>query len=472
MTSKSFHNPELKRALGPIASAAILTGTVIGTGIFLVPSTMARETGSVEGVFLIWLTGALLSLSGALSYAELGASYPAAGGEYVYLRKAYGPLFGFLFGWQQIVIGKTGSIAGMAIAFSMFIGFFVENMSRLVIDETAGPFIIQATGTQIAAIFTVVLLTLINSRGVGAGTLVQELFTALKIGAILLLVVLVLGSGRGSWTHFSSPSTFEPAGNLARLLGAGAALSAALWAFDGWNNLTLVGSEIRDPHRTIPRVLIMGVMGVAVIYMLANLSYFYALPFDSIKQSHHVGQDVAESILGSFGATALTIAALISTFAALNGSILSGSRIYYAMARDGLFFSRMSKLNSGSQTPVAALVLQCLLATSLIMLFARDKAAFERILDYAMFGTWAFYAVTVLAVIVLRVREPGLTRPYMTLGYPWIPIMFAFVATLFCISIAMRRPEETLFGLLLLAAGIPFYLFWKWRNGINELADF
>lgn len=458
-------DPELHRALGPLASAALLAGTVIGTGIFLVPSTIAREVGSVEMVFLVWIVGALLSLAGALSYAELGSAFPQAGGEYVFLRRAYGPVWGFLFGWQQVVIGKTGSIGGIAIAFAIFLGFFQGGLDQDLVTVGTASGGLKITGQQCVAIASVLLLTAVNAFGVGLGGAVQSFLTALKIGAILALVALVFGSAKGSLANFHSAAGPAAQDFASRVTGFGAALAAALWAYDGWNNLTMVGAEIRNPHRTIPRVLILGVLGVALIYTLANLAYFYALPFDAVQHSERVAQDVAATVLGSFGATALTLAALVSTFAALNGSILTGSRIFYAMALDGLFFRGIAQLHPIRRTPARALLLQCLLASGLILLFGHDKAAFERLLDYALFGTWGFYGITVLAVIVLRWRHPDLPRPYLTLGYPWIPLIFALVAVLFCLSIAMRRPAETGFGLALLAAGLPFYFYWRRKCG-------
>jgi amino acid transporter len=463
LTASTQQDPDIHRALGPLASAAILTGTVIGTGIFLVPSTIAREMGSVGGVFLIWGLGALLSLAGALTYAELGSAFPAAGGEYVFLRRAYGPIWGFLFGWQQVVIGKTGSIAGIAIAFAIFLGYFVDGLDRELFRLGIGSLQFPVNGTQAAAVAAIALLTAINARGVGLGGAVQGFFTALKIGAILGLVLLVFGSGHGSWENFHALSEPAPKDWPARLLGIGAALSAALWAYDGWNNLTMVGSEIRDPHKTIPRVLILGVLGVALVYVLANLAYFYALPFGDVQHSQRVAQDVATMILGPIGGTLLTVAALISTFAALNGSILTGGRISFAMAQDGLFFRPFASLHPANRTPARALLLQFAMASALILVFAGDKAAFERLLDYALFGTWGFYGISVIAVIVLRYTHPDLPRPYLTLGYPWIPLIFALVALLFCISIAFRRPAETVFGLTLLLAGLPFYFYWKRR---------
>ena len=460
--SSPIRPDELHRALGPLTSGAILAGTVIGTGIFLVPSTMARETGSVAGVFAVWLFGALLTLCGAFTYAELGSSLPEAGGEYTFLRRAYGPIWGFLYGWQQIVIGRTGSIAAIGLAASLFLGYFIGGLDSDLL--VWGGFAIS--GLQVAAIFCILLLTFINLFGIARGGTLQSVLTAIKIGAILALVALAFGSSKGSWQNFLV-DTPQPERTLTAHLSAfGAALSAALWAYDGWNNLTLVSGEIRDPDRTIPRVLITGILAVAVIYMLANLAYFYILPFQDVQQSQRVAQDVATRLLGSVGGQALTLAAVVSTLAALNGSILSGARIFFAMSRDGLFFKGLSAVHPIHRTPVRALLFQCLFASALILLLGHDKAAFERMLDYALFGTWGFYGLTSLAVIVLRYTHPDLPRPYLTVGYPWVPLIFSAVALLFCVSIAVRRPEESLMGGLFLLAGLPFYVYWRRREAI------
>jgi amino acid transporter len=321
------------------------------------------------------------------------------------------------------------------------------------------------SGLQLSAIISILLLTFVNLFGVARGGALQNLLTVVKIGAILALAALAFGSGKGSWQHFSVEMP-DPSRALTSHIGAfGAALAAALWAYDGWNNLTLVSGEIRDPHRTIPRVLVIGVLAVAVVYILTNLAYFYVLPFKEVQQSQRVAQDVATRLLGIIGGQALTLAAVISTLAALNGSILSGARIFFAMSRDGLLFRGLSSVHPIHRTPVRALVFQCLFATALILLLGHDKAAFERMLDYALFGTWGFYGLTSLAVIVLRYRHPDLPRPYLTVGYPWVPLIFSGVALLFCISIAARRPTESLMGMLLLLAGLPFFVYWNCRQG-------
>jgi len=451
---------ELRRGLGLTDASAIVMGTVIGTGIFLVPSTIAREVGSVAGVFLVWLVGGLLSLAGALSYAELGAAFPEAGGEYVFLRRAYGPLWGFLFGWQQVVIGKTGAIASVATAFAIFLGFFFDGVQgdwiRLAVGEGAW----TLTGIQSIALGSILILTALNYLGIAVGGAVQSALTILKVAAILVLAFLALGAGGGAWAHFYADLEPSP-GTSDHWFGFGTALAAALWAYDGWNNLTMVGAEIRDPHTTIPRVLILGMLGVMIVYALTNVAYFYVLPMDAVTRSERVAQDVAVAAVGHWGGTAITLAAIVSTLGSLNGAILTGARVSYAMARDGLFFRHMADLNPTHHTPAKALLLQCAFACGLILMLGHDEHAFERLFNYAIFGAWVFYGITALAVIVLRYRQPDLTRPYRTLGYPWVPLTFVLVAGAFCLSMIVRRPQETGLGMAFLAAGLPFYGYWR-----------
>ncbi|QJD31002.1 APC family permease [Methylococcus geothermalis] len=467
MQSPDSGVPELKRALGWASAGAIVAGSVIGTAIFLVPSTIARELDSVGWSFFVWVFGGLLSLAGALSYAELGAAFPEAGGEYAFLRRAYGPLWGFLFGWQQVVIGKTGSIATIATGFALFLGFFVGGLQEEWLRLPRGEGGWGITGLQIVAMTAVALFSAINCFGVGTGGAVQSFLTVLKVAAIVALAALVFGVGKGSWEHFR-PVPASPSGAAWGLGGFAAALAAVLWAYDGWNNLTLVGSEIRDPEHTIPKVFLLGLVGVMGVYLLANLAYFYALPLAAVKDSQRVAQDVAQIVFGDRGSAAITAAAVVSTLAALNGSILSGARVSYAMARDGLFFSPLARLNPTHRTPVNALVIQALFACFLILLFGQDRAGFDRLFNYAIFGLWAFYGITALAVIVLRRKSPDVPRPYHTAGYPWVPMVFTGVAGLFCISMIFHNPGETGIGLAFLLLGIPFYLYWRAKGQDEE----
>ncbi len=455
--------PSLIRGLGLIGASSVVVGTIIGTGIFLVPSSIARQVDSVGLVFAVWVVGGLLSLAGALSYAELGAAIPEAGGEYVFLRRAYGPLWGFVYGWEQFVIGKTGSIATIATAFAVFLGYFWLGLNDAIFRVTVDDVSLSLTGAQAVSLVAIIGLTVVNYLGIILGGAVQTVFTLLKVAIILALVVLVFTLGQGAWSNFT-PFFTAPRG--ADTLGAfGIALVAALWAYDGWNNLVMVGGEVSNPQRNIPRALIYGVLGVGVVYMLTNAAYFYILPLEAVKASARVAQDTARSFLGELGGNIITVGALISTFATLNAAILSGARVPYAMARDRLFFRHMADVHPGHRTPAKALLLQCVISCGLILIFGQSPDAFGRLFTYTIFGLWIFYGMSTAAVFVLRRKEPDLPRPYRTLGYPWVPGVFVVVAALFCLNTLIRQPKEAGLGLLFLAAGLPFYFFWRRRSG-------
>ncbi|MFQ5816447.1 MAG: APC family permease [Terriglobia bacterium] len=469
--------PQLVRGLGLIGSTSIVAGTIIGTGIFLVPSAIARQVDSVGLVFAVWVVGGLLSLAGALSYAELGAALPYAGGEYVFLRRAYGPLWGFLYGWEQFVIGKTGSIATIATAFAVFLGYFSGALNQEMLRLPLGLATWSLTGAQVISLAAIIGLTVINYLGIIVGGTVQTVFTVLKVAALLALVALGFAVGGGEWSHFS-PFFAAPRG-AGTLSAFGVALVAALWAYDGWNNLTMVGEEVRDPERNIPRALIFGVLGVGLVYMLANAVYFYVLPLAAVQGSERVAQDVARTFLGEWGGAAITVGALISTFATLNGAILSGARVPYAMARDRLFFRHLADVHPVHRTPAKGLLLQCVLSCVLVLIsgvlsdiiyavFGERRDPFEILFTFTIFGLWIFYGMATASVFVLRHKEPDLPRPYRTLGYPWVPGIFVAVAIVFCLNILFSKPVETGVGLLFLAAGLPFYLVWRRRGGPEQ----
>jgi amino acid transporter len=450
--------PELIRGLGPIGAAAIVVGTVIGTGIFIVPADIAREVDSIGLIFAVWVVGGLISLAGALSYAELGAAMPEAGGEYVFLRRAYGPLWGFLYGWEQFVIGKTGSVASIATAFAVFLGFFFGALQEPVLGVGGW----ALTGAQAVSLSAIVLLTLINYLGIIVGGAVQTVFTILKVVIILGLVVLGFTLGGGSWSNFT-PFFAAPRGS-ATISAFAVALLAAFWAYDGWNNLTMVGSEIKDPQRNIPRSLILGMIGVGGVYLLANAVYFYILPLETVKGTERVAQDAAVAFLGGWGGVAITVGALISTFATLNSAILSGARVAYAMARDKLFFAHVADVHPVHRSPAKALLLQGAFACLLVLIFGGSRDAFQRLYTYTLFGLWIFYGMATAAVFVLRRKEPDLPRPYRTLGYPWIPGLFVVMAAVICLHTLWHKPWDVGLGLAFLAAGLPFYWFWRRRS--------
>jgi basic amino acid/polyamine antiporter, APA family len=448
----------LKRALGVWSAAAVVVGTVIGSGIFLVPSTMASQVGSPIKVFAVWIAGGLLTLFGALSYAELAAAMPEAGGEYVYLREAYGPMWGFLYGWTQMWVAKSGSIATLATGFYIYLANFRPELGKIwavaPVPLGAGGLPLPIRYGQLLAIGVIAALALINYLGVRVGGNVQVATTLLKVGLIGAIIVIGLGSGIGNTANFHS-STPAPGG----ILGFFAALVGALWGYDGWNNVTMVASEVRRPQRNLPLALIVGTSAVIVIYLLINLAYFYVLPAGAVASTDRVAAEAMRKILGAPGAAAVSFAAMISIFAALNGSILSGSRVPFAMARDGLFFRGVEKIHPIYRTPsVSILVLNawaCLLVLS---------GRYDQLYTYVIFASAILYGMATASVIVLRFRRPDMPRPYRVLGYPVVPV--AFILGIACVIVSTLRnsPRESILGLMLILIGLPFYFSWKKRS--------
>lgn len=457
MTESAQHDKHgLKRELGVWSAAAIVVGTVIGSGIFLVPSTMMRNVGSPFKVFAVWIAGGLLSLFGALSYAELAAALPEAGGEYVYLREAYGPLWGFLYGWTQMWVAKSGSIATLATGFYIYLANFRPELGKIwaiapvPLGEGGTPLPIRYG--QLLAIGLITLLAVINYIGVRMGGNVQVATTALKVGLIAVIIVIGLGSGLGSAANFHSSTIAAPGG----ILGFFAALVGALWAYDGWNNVTMVASEVRRPQRNLPLALIVGTLAVIGIYLLTNLAYFYVLPAGAVVSTDRVAAEMMRKILGAPGAAGVSLAAMISIFAALNGSILSGSRVPFAMARDGLFFRGVERIHPVYRTPSVSILVLCAWSCLLVL-----SGRFDQLYTYVIFASAILYGMATASVIVLRFRRPDMSRPYRTIGYPVIPIAFILGIACLIISTLRSSPRESILGLFLICLGLPFYFYWK-----------
>ena len=458
---------DLKRELGMWAAAAIVVGTVIGSGIFLVPHDMVRQVGSAEMVFVVWIAGGLLSLSGALSYAELSAAMPGAGGEYVYLREAYGPLWSFVYGWTLMWVAKSGSAATLATAFFLYLGNFRPEVNRVLfslplpLGENFGP--LPVTAGQIAAMALILGLAAINCLGVRLGGGVQVVVTLSKVALFLLVIAFGLFGGVGSRSNFHTsvdPAKFPEAGGW---LAFFAALTAALWAYDGWNNVSMVAGEVKNPENNLPRSLIWGTAAVMAIYLLANAAYFYVLPAEDIAGNRLVAAFMMRRVMGQPGADIVSIAAMISIFAALNGSILSGSRVPYAMAHDGYFFSAMARLHPKFRTPSAS-ILALSGWSALLVLSGR----YDELFRFVIFASWILYGMTTAAVMVLRHKRPSLPRPYRTLGYPVIPALFVISAAALVISTLIKSPRESLMGLALILLGLPFYFYWhRERNNAH-----
>ncbi len=447
----------LRRDLGIWSAASIVIGTVIGSGIFLVPHDMIRHVGSPSALLGVWIFGGALSLFGALTYAELAAAMPEAGGEYVYLREAYGPLWGFLYGWTQLLVAKSGSIAAIATGFSLYLASFIPEFDHVLytvhlpIGPGGGP--LEVRYNQCFAMAMILALGGLNYLGVKLGARVQVTMTAVKVGLIGAIIAIGLGSVHGSVANLAS--SIPVAGGAA---GFFAALVGALWAYDGWNNVSMVSSEIRNPQRNLPYALIFGTAAVIGIYLLANVAYFYVLPAEVVAGTSRVASEMMRRIFGNGGAAAVSIAAMISMFAALNGSILSGARVPYAMAKDGAFFRAIARVHPEYRTPGVSIIVLCCWAALLVI-----SGHFEDLYVCVMFASWLLYGMTAAAVIVLRRRRPDLIRPYKIIGYPAVPVLFV-LGSLGVVSFTLRQsPRESLIGLGLIFLGLPFYFHYKHR---------
>lgn len=451
---------ELVRGLGPWAAAAIVIGTMIGTGVFLVPSSMARDTGAVGLVFAVWIVGGALSLFGALAYAELGAAIPEAGGEYAYLRRGFGPAWGFLFGWMHSIVGRPASIATIAAGLLRFWGFLMPAVTtpiftwRFALPLADKPYEFVFMWAQPLAVAAIALVTFINYLGVRLGGRVQVVLTLIKISAVLAVVAFGFVLAEGSATNFQP--LLPPTMNLGTLGGFLTALVAALWAYDGWSNVNLVGSEVINPQKNIPRALVAGVTFVGGVYLLANAVYFYVLPFDSVAGSPHVASDVVEKFAGRSAAQWITLAMVVSALGTLNSSILSGARVGYAMARDGIFFRVAAGIHPKFRTPGGSLILQGGLAGALAL-----SGTFEELFSLFIFAGWIFYGLATASIFWLRRKEPDLARPYRTWGYPWVPALFVIGALALTVNLWIERPLRSSIGLALILFGLVFY--WRWR---------
>ena len=451
---------DLVRGLGGWAAAAIVVGTMIGTGIFIVPADMARSAGSVALVLAVWLVGGALSLFGALSYAELGAAIPEAGGEYAYMRRAYSPAWGFLFGWMHSVIGRPTSIATIAAGLLRFVAFLAPAVAapifawHFTLPFKAEPYVFVFTWAQPLAVVAILLVTFINYLGVRLGGRVQVALTIIKIAAVVAVVVLAFALGRGSATSFQS--ALHASGGAATAGGFLTALVGALWAYDGWSNVNLVGSEVINPQKNIPRALLGGVATVGFLYVVITLACFYVLPFAAVAASSHVASDVVERLAGHSAAAWLTVAMVVCALGTLNSSILSGARVDYAMARDGLFFRVARGIHPRFRTPGGALTFQGCLAGLLAL-----TGTFEELYSLFIFAAWIFYALATASVYWLRRKEPDLPRPYRTWGYPVVPALFVMGALALTVNLWIARPLRSSIGLALILFGLVFYRYWR-----------
>jgi APA family basic amino acid/polyamine antiporter len=434
--------PKLKRVLSLLDATMINAGGIIGSGIFMVPATVAMFTGSASLFFMVWIAGGIVSLFGALSVAELGASMPRAGGQYVYLSEAYGPVWGYLYGWSAVAVINTASIAAVGVAFSEYLRFF---------------FPITDVSIKGIAVATIVLLTIINILDVKSGARFQNLFTISKLGAIFVIIILGLvmegGSNQNLSPFFSDQSFTELVGPL------GLAMVSVLWTFDGWIFITYVAGEVKNPGRNIPLSLIFCMLIVVTIYLLLNYVLIYTLGFTGMNGSDLVVSDAASVFLGNKGAAIVTLIILISLIGANNGFVLTSARINYAMAKDKLFFYQASQIHPRFKSPANALIIQCVWASLLTF-----TGTFNQLITYIIFASWIFYGMSAGAVIILRNKKPDMERPYKTPLYPWIPIIFILFAIFLTINTIIEAPRDAAIGAGIILAGLPMYYYWK-NNG-------
>jgi amino acid transporter len=440
---------------------------MIGTGIFLKPAEMAREGRFVSVVFAAWIIGGALSLFGALAFAELGAMIPEAGGEYAYLRRGFGPLWGFLFGWMHSIVGRPSSLASIGAGLVRFLSFLVPAIGGPIftmhialpgLTHWIAPYDFVFTWAQPLAVFWIVGMTGVNYLGVRLGGAVQVFLTAIKIASVAIVIGVAFFAPRAAIG--TAPDPIWPSALTGGVFSAFlAALAAALWAYDGWEDLNLVGSEVENPARNFPRALVGGVSVVALIYFLFSAACLKVLPFAAVATSSHIASDVVEHVAGRGAAAWITAAMVISALGSMNSSVLSGARPTYAMARDGLFFKIADGVNAKYRTPGRALVFQCVLASLMAL-----TGTFEELTSLFIFAGWIFYGLAVVALFRMRKTEPNLPRPYRCWGYPWVPGLFVAGALALTFNIWLERPGRSSIGLLLILAGVPFYWYWSRRT--------
>ena len=447
--------PELARDLGLSHAGAVVVGTIIGSGIFLVPSEMMQAVGSARLVYLAWIVGGLLSFFGALTYAELGAMKPQAGGEYVYVRDAYGPLAAFLYSWTWFLIAKPASIATVTTGLVRILGTF-SAFSFFPEPCISHPLVVSYG--QLVAIAAAVLVSWLNYIGVRRAGDFQFLFTLLKVAIILGIVAVGFSYSGGSWANFGSEFTGAKGG----IAGFFAALVAALWAYDGWNDLNMVAGEIRNPQRNIPLSLIWGVAVVGALYILVNAAVQYVLPASAVAASERPASDAVALVLGRAGALLVSAGMALSMLVTLNGTIMSGARVPFATARDGYFFKAIAQVHPRYRTPAVSIVVQCALSIVLLLV----GGSFRQFFSLAIFAEWLFYMIAGSTIFVFRRREPDAVRPYRVRGYPLVPAVFVLVSAALLYYTFTDNLKNSALGSLAIVAGIPVFYFFKRRRSI------
>ena len=504
MTPPPAADDKFVRGLGLLDSTMLVAGSMIGSGVFIVSADIARLVGSSGWLLVVWAVTGALTIVAALSYGELAAMMPHAGGQYVYLREAYSPLWGFLYGWTLFLVIQTGTIAAVAVAFARFFGVLTPVISptRWVVPPItlSRNYAISLSTQQLVAILIIVFLTIVNTRGLQLGKLIQNVFTSAKTLSLLALIALGVFIGRNAdaltanFTNLWTPGVVSPiksdlsfvasvsatGGAMGMLIAVCVAQVGSLFSADAWNNVTFTAGEVRDPRRNLPLSLSLGTGLVITLYLLANVAYLCVLPLEKIQHAadDRVGTAAMAVMFGGAGATIMAVAIMISTFGCCNGLILAGARVYYAMAQDGLFFRSTGRLNA-RHVPAMALVLQGIWTALLVLPRTRlrdpvtnapmlDASGVEQygnlygmLLDYVVFAVLIFYVLTIAGIFVLRHTQPQVERPYRAFGYPVLPAFYIVAATVILIVLAIYRTQTSWPGLLLVLAGVPVYFLWR-----------
>jgi APA family basic amino acid/polyamine antiporter len=474
-----MESPAFKPSLGLFDATMIVAGSMIGSGIFIVSADITRNVGSAGWLIAVWLITGFMTISAAVSYGELSSMYPKAGGQYVYLKEAYNPMMGFLYGWSFFAVIQTATIAAVAVAFSRYTAYLFpavgENNILLSIGSSENPFTISAA--QLLGIALIVFLTYTNTKGIKGGKLIQTTFTSAKLISLFGLIIFgFLLVKENFWdenwaTGFNSmsfkgdvaapvASAWEPIGGTVLIGAIAASMVGSIFSSDAWNNVTFIAGEVRNPQRNIGLSLFLGTLIVTTIYVCANLMYLYVLPLDGIAfaPNDRVATSAAQKIFAEAGAIIIAVMIMISTFGCNNGLILAGARVYYTMAKDGLFFRKTSELNKHA-VPEYALWIQCLVASLLCL-----SGSYGNLLDMISFVVVLFYALTIGGIFILRKKRPDLPRPYKAFGYPVLPIIYIILATVFCVFLIKLKPLYAGIGLGIVLLGVPLYFLAASKN--------
>ena len=497
-TAKS--EPGFVQAIGLFDGTMIVAGSMIGSGIFIVAADIARQTGSPGGLLLTWILTGFLTIAAALSYGELAALFPHAGGQYVYLREAFSPLWGFLYGWTLFLVIQTGTIAAVAIGFARYLGVLFPAISPktwvIAPINFSSKFAVSLSVQQLVAVLMIIFLTYLNTRGVKLGKWIQNIFTSAKLLSLLGLIVLCVFVARNAsaiadnFSHFwaiRGAQTIEPGANFFKgflpsvtaasgwfglLVAFGVAQVGSLFSADAWNNIGFTAAEVKNPKRDVALSMAFGTVIVITLYCLANLAYLCALPLAQIQSApdDRVATAALSAIFGASGARVMAVAIIISTFGCNNGLILAGARVSYAMARDGLFFKSTGTLNKNG-VPGSALMYQGVWITILILLRTRKVSAagvvtygnvYSNLLDYVVFAALLFYVLTIIGIFVLRAKRPDAERPYRAFGYPFVPMLYVLVAAAIMLVLLLYQTQTAGAGLVIVLIGLPVYLVWSW----------